>query len=101
LKSKGSRPVLATLGKSDPNATPKTKEQGVQKAKPKPLTSKLGPTVQTPRPMKKVQPKSIKKAMSIYTPARPTEAKTEQGENEVEHTHPKPPGQSTVSYLVG
>jgi hypothetical protein len=93
LKSKGSRTVLAPLSKSNPNATPRPKDTI---EKPKPLTNKISfksNPLQTPKPVKKVVPKSTKKTINVYTPARP------KGNNEVEHSHPKPPGQLLPSFL--
>jgi hypothetical protein len=87
LKPKGSRTVLAPLLKSNPNATPRAKDTA---EKPKPLGNKISiksNPLQTPKPMKKVVPKSTKKTINVYTPARP------KGVDEVEHSHPKPPGQ--------
>ena len=98
LKPKGSRTVLAPLAKSNPNATPRSKNDITNK--PKPLASKVPVkpgTLQTPKPTKKVLPKSTKKTINVYTPARPkNEVK---GDNEVEHSHPKPPGQLIPSPL--
>jgi len=93
LKPKGSRTVLGPLSKSNPNATPRTKDTT---EKPKPLANKISVkpgTLQTPKPTKKVLPKSTKKTINVYTPARP------KGDNEVEHSHPKPPGQLIPSPL--
>ena len=87
LKLKGSRTVLAPLAKSNPNATPRSKTDTIDK--PKALTSKVAvksSILQTPKPVKKVVPKSTKKTINVYTPAR------RKGDNEVEHSHPKPPG---------
>jgi hypothetical protein len=86
LKSKGSRTVLAPLSKSNPNATPRPKDTT---EKPKPLTHKISNQsnpLQTPKPVKKVVPKSTKKTINVYTPARPKRV------DEVEFSHPKPPG---------
>jgi hypothetical protein len=92
LKPKESRTILAPLSKSNPNATPRAKDTS---EKPKPLTNKISiksNPLQTPKPVKKVVPKSTKKTINIYTPARP------KGDNEVEHSHPKPPGQLISPY---
>ena len=54
-------------------------------------------TLQTPKPIKKVLPKSTKKTINVYTPARP---KNEVKEDiEVEFSHPKPAGQLIPSPL--
>jgi hypothetical protein len=92
LQSKGSRTVLAPLLKSNPNATPRHKDTT---EKPKPLTNKISiksNPLQTPKPVKKVVPKSTKKTINVYTPARP------KGVDEVEHSHPKPPGWLPPAY---
>jgi len=94
LKPKGSRTVLAPLTKSNPNATPRSKIDTADK--PKALTSKIAvksSILQTPKPVKKAIPKSTKKTINVYTPARP------KGDNEVEYSHPKPPGQLIPSLL--
>jgi len=99
LKSKVSRTVLAPLPKA--SNTPRVKSEVLEK--PKVLTTKLGQPlkpsnpVQTPRPNKKVIPKSTKKTINVYTPARPSSparvVKEKVELDEVEFSHPKPPGQ--------
>lgn len=90
--------MLAPLSKSNPNATPKSKFILSETTKSKPLAPKLGPTrsinpLQTPKPIKKVLPKSTKKGLSIYTPAwQDLQQEKEEGIEEVEHSHPKPLG---------
>lgn len=104
LKSKESRTVLAPLSKTV--NTPRSKTEVPENKKV--LATKLGPSlkssnpVQTPRPIKKVLPRSTKKTINVYNPARtssPTiDVRTRGVVGEVEHSHPKPPGQQSVVF---
>lgn len=99
--------MLAALAKPNANATtrPATKSGSDAKPEPKvPLADKsaglkrqpkIVTTTQTPGP-KRSAAKSAKKAISVYTPARP-QANTPLGDDaEVEFSYPIPPGELLV-----
>jgi hypothetical protein len=102
LKPKESRTVLAPLSKT--TNTPRAKSDVPENKEL--LTTKSGPSlkprnpVQTPKPVKKVLPKSTKKTINVYTPARTSSPAARDVRNqgvvdEVECSHPKPPGQQS------